>query len=168
VFRLFFIVEYREVPGASVQSRMTFTRMSFPFAMSCLRSSDLDALLSGLFQYGFYALTVYRLHGLRGNAKRDPAILSGKEEPLLLKVHFEAPLRLVVGMRDVVACHWSLTRQLISSCHGLKAVSEISNFIRRPQDIALARDRLLIPGQVQIKKAGKTAKTDKYTVAVSD
>ncbi len=40
VLRRFFMVEYREVPGASVQSKITLIRTSFPLAMTILVYAD--------------------------------------------------------------------------------------------------------------------------------
>ena len=97
VLRRFFIVAYREVPGASVHSRIILCRTSFDFRAMLLQLY-LYTLGAGLTQYGFNAVLVDRLDRLGRHAQFDPTLLLRQIEPLGLQVYTKPALDLVMGM----------------------------------------------------------------------
>src|SRR5215831_10983297 len=82
------------------------------------RYSDVNAARADLGEHDVDSLLVDRAQRRIGEAQAHPAVLAFDPEPAPLQVGQEAPLRLVVRVRNVVSDLGGLAGHLTHSSHG--------------------------------------------------
>src|SRR5690606_35322490 len=91
--------------------------LPYPSFFKVVELDRKDALFPALFQHRVNTVLIDALDRLGGHLQGDPATFFRNVEPFDLQVRVKTPLRLVVGVRYVVANLGPFSRYLTDSCH---------------------------------------------------